>query len=111
MWPAIRVLDTTKNRHNEESSVVRRFSKMSDPEEKMSENENNQMEEKSVDEKPAKKLSPLEAKKQLQAQLRQGLQRKAKGVSAVRDESAGGTGSSSDAPPPRQNTPRRAGGS
>ena len=84
---------------------------MSDPEEKMSENENNQMEEKSVEEKPAKKLSPLEAKKQLQARLRQGLQRKAKGVSAVRDESAGGAGSSSDAPPPRQNTPRRAGGS
>ena len=78
----------------------------------MSENENNnQAEEKSVETQPARKLSPLEAKKQLQAQLRQGLQRKAKGVSAVRDESAGGPAGSSDAPPPRQNTPRRAGGS
>lgn len=74
-------------------------------------NENHQTEEKSAEEKPAKKLSPLEAKKQLQAQLRQGLQRKAKGVSAVRDEGAGGPAGSSDAPPPRQNTPRRAGGS
>ncbi|HVF85882.1 MAG TPA: hypothetical protein VM821_07850 [Abditibacteriaceae bacterium] len=77
----------------------------------MSENENHQAEEVSAQEKPAKKLSPLEAKKQLQAQLRQGLQRKAKGASAVRDESAGGPAGSSDAPPPRQNTPRRAGGS
>ncbi len=61
------------------------------------------------EEKPAKKLSPLEAKKQLQAQQRQGLQKKSKGVSAVRDDA--GIGGNTDAPPPRTNTPRRAGGS
>lgn len=58
---------------------------------------------------PVKKLSPLEAKKQLQAQQRQGLQKKSKGVSAVRDDA--GIGGNTDAPPPRTNTPRRAGGS
>ncbi len=58
---------------------------------------------------PAKKLSPLEAKKQLQAQQRQGLQTKTKGVQAARD--GGETAGNSDAPPPRTNTPRRAGGS
>lgn len=60
---------------------------------------------------PAKKLSPLEAKKQLQALQRQGLQKKTKGVSAVREDGTPGAPGSSDAPPPRQNTPRRAGGS
>ena len=58
---------------------------------------------------PAKKLSPLEAKKQLQAQQRQGLQAKSKGVQATRNDAE--TTGSTDAPPPRTNTPRRAGGS
>jgi hypothetical protein len=61
------------------------------------------------EEKPAKKLSPLEAKKQLQAQQRQGLMKKSQGVNAVRDST--GTTAGSEAPPARLNAPRRQGGS
>ena len=60
-------------------------------------------------EKPVKKLSPLEAKKLRQTELRQGLMKKSQGANAVRDSS--GTPGGSDAPPARLNAPRRQGGS
>lgn len=60
-------------------------------------------------EKPAKKLSPLEAKKLRQSELRQGLMKKSQGVNAVRDSTS--TSGGSDAPPARLNAPRRQGGS
>ena len=60
-------------------------------------------------EKTAKKMSPLEAKKLRQAELRQGLMKKSQGANAVRD--AAGTHGGSDAPPARLNAPRRQGGS
>ncbi len=63
----------------------------------------------SDEEKPVKKMSPLEAKKLRQAELRQGLMKKSQGANAVRDSA--GTHGGSDAPPARLNAPRRQGGS
>jgi hypothetical protein len=66
--------------------------------------------ETNAEEKPAKKLSPLEAVKQRQAEMRQGLKRKSQGVN-LRDDGTGAAGGHGADTPKQQNSPRRQGGS